>query len=101
MNLGAKEERLWKEYKAALTEKFGITSFHTLLHLSDTMFHRVACAINISDEARRHFVEKRQRVRYDWCMKRMPGLTFPYIKSLATEIVDQMFEHWDFKAQLQ
>merc|ERR1719450_1623022 len=53
------------------------------------------------EDDRRYLIDKRQRVRQDWSMKRTPGLTFLYIKGLATEIVEQMFEHWDFKAQLQ
>merc|ERR1712190_103240 len=65
------------------------------------MFERIASTINMKDEDRAYINEKRKRVRQNWSWMRTPGLTFPYIKSLATEIVEQMFEHWDFKAQLQ
>lgn len=101
MNLGAHEYKLWRDYKAPLAEKFGVTTFHTLLHVSDVMFQQVATAAAMRDDDRRYLMDKRQRLRQDWSMKRTPGLTFPHIKGLATEIVEQMFEHWDFKAQLQ
>merc|ERR1712190_656096 len=65
------------------------------------MFERIASTINMRDEDKRNMMDKRQRLRQEWSMKRMPGLTYPHIKGLATEIVEQMFEHWDFKAQLQ
>jgi len=37
----------------------------------------------------------------DRATRGQPGLTFSKLQGLATEIVDQMVEHWDFKAQLQ
>ncbi|CAK0791227.1 unnamed protein product [Prorocentrum cordatum] len=101
MNLGHREDGLWKDIKSNLCDKYGITSFHTLLHLSNPMFERVAAGINMKREDRQYLTDKRARMRQEWGMKRQPGLNFNHLKGLATEIVEQMFQHWDFKAQLQ
>jgi len=101
MNLSSRDQHLWREHKGQLCEKYGVTSFHTLLHISDVMFETVAKAVFMKEEDRRYLADKRHRCRQEWGAKRQPGLTFPLLQGLATEIVDQMFEHWDFKAQLQ
>jgi len=101
MNLGTGDDQLWRRIKSPLSEHYGVTSFHTLLHISDAMFDRITRGINMREEDRRYLATKRVKVRQEWSTQRQPGLTFSYLQGLATEIVDQMFEHWDFKAQLQ
>ncbi len=101
MNLGRLDERFWREAKDSLDAKFKITSFHTLMHLTDEMFERVAAAIKMREEDRKRLVARRLELRMLWGLQRKAGLTFTYLESLASDIVDQMFDHWDFRAQLQ
>lgn len=95
------EEEIWKQYSRPLQQNFGITTFHTLLHLSDGIFERVSRAVNMNEGDRSWMLEHRRKSRLDWSSKRQPGLTYSHFQGLASDIVDQMFEHWDFKAQLQ
>lgn len=101
MNLGSKNEAIWHQSKAALSEKFGITTFYTLLHVSNGMFDRIAAQIHMREGDQKYIREKREKFRQQWDAQRESGLTFSHLQSLATDIVDQMFEHWDFRAQLQ
>jgi len=101
MNLGTKDHQIWKEYKNAVLEKFGVTSFQTLLHVSDTMFDRIAHEVPLRGEDARYLSDKRARARRAWAKQRQFGFTFSRLQELANQIVDQMFEHWDFRAQLQ
>ncbi len=101
MNLGRVDERFWRETKDSLDAKFKITTFHTLMHLTNEMFERVAAAIKMREEDRKRLVARRRELRILWGFQRKAGLTFTYLESLASDIVDQMFDHWDFKAQLQ
>lgn len=100
MNLHKKEQELWKLYQEELG-RFAITTFHSLLHLSDGLFEQVCEAVKMQPEHRNHLVEKRRVQWAEWSTKRQQNLTFGHLQDMATQIVDQMFEHWDFKAQLQ
>mmetsp|Transcript_85870 Transcript_85870/g.243516 ORF Transcript_85870/g.243516 Transcript_85870/m.243516 type:complete len:1128 (-) Transcript_85870:541-3924(-) len=103
MNLGNNQQqrKIWQDYKGKLAEKYGITAFHTLLHLSDSMFDKVTTNIQLGEHDYRYLTGLRQKLQYEWNSKRQPGLTPSVLQELATSIVGQMFEHWDFKAQLQ
>lgn len=101
MNLGSRDSKIWDACKGLLVEKFGITSFHTLLHVSDGMFKKIAHAVEMRNDVRSALTERRARLRQEWAAKRQPGLTFAHLQELAAEIADQMFVHWDFKTQLK
>mmetsp|Transcript_97764 Transcript_97764/g.187421 ORF Transcript_97764/g.187421 Transcript_97764/m.187421 type:complete len:1145 (-) Transcript_97764:47-3481(-) len=102
MNLGNDwESRFWKQYTTQLSELYGIKTFYTLLHVSNDMFDNIAKGIKMSPVDYESFQKKRKQVRQIWESQRRPGLTFAQLQELATQIVDQMFEHWDFKSQLQ
>jgi len=101
MNIGLEHERLWREHRNSLADKFGITCFHTLLHVSDDMFENIVNAVKMPERDASNLRDYRKVARRNWAAKRQPGMTFSKLQSLATEIVDQMFQHWDFKAQLQ
>ena len=101
-NLAKREDRLWNQVlRAPLGQHYGITSFHTLLHLSSPMLDEVLDSCKISQEDRRH-IKAMKRVREgEWERTRQPRLTFQALQEVACEISDQMFDHWDFYAQLQ
>jgi len=101
MNLGTETKRVWREYKSQILSEFGIGCFHTLLHVSEPMFEKVVNAVSMSHGDASVFRECRKAAWRDWAAQGQTGLTFSKLQGLATEIVDQMFEHWDFKAQLQ
>jgi len=101
MNLGSRNARIWREMQSPLLQKYGVTAFHTLLHLSDALFDRVTKEVHMREDDRRYLIEKRKNCQALWDRQRESGLGFSKLQTIATEIVDQMFEHWDFRAQLQ
>jgi len=102
-NLSKHEDRLWNNVlRAPLAEHYGISTFHTLLHLSCPMLDEVLnCVRGLSDEDRRHIRGLKRSREGDWERTRQPRLTFQCLQELACEISDQMFDHWDFYAQMQ
>eukprot|EP00435_Cladocopium_sp_Y103_P061195 s321_g22.t2 len=102
-NLSKREDRLWNNVlRAPLLEHYGISTFHTLLHLSCPMLDEVLnCVRGLSDEDRRHIKGLKRSREGDWERTRQPRLTFQCLQELACEISDQMFDHWDFYAQMQ
>eukprot|EP00930_Biecheleria_cincta_P042859 TRINITY_DN29496_c0_g1_i1.p1 TRINITY_DN29496_c0_g1~~TRINITY_DN29496_c0_g1_i1.p1 ORF type:complete len:1155 (-),score=186.59 TRINITY_DN29496_c0_g1_i1:430-3831(-) len=100
-NLDKRDHMLFKNLQAPLKDQFGITIYHTLLHLSDGMFDKVAAAIKMCREDYKHFRGKRRALQTQWAKTRESGIGFEQVRRLAEDIVDQMFEHWDFRAQLQ
>ena len=101
MNLGERDQSIWRTYKGPLSDKYGVTSFHLLLHVSNDMFDKMAHHLPMREDDRLYMVQKRARARMQWSMQRHSDLTFSHLNSLATQIATQMFVHWDFKAQLQ
>eukprot|EP00811_Abedinium_folium_P001856 NODE_116_length_3618_cov_4.641936.p1 GENE.NODE_116_length_3618_cov_4.641936~~NODE_116_length_3618_cov_4.641936.p1 ORF type:complete len:1108 (-),score=300.21 NODE_116_length_3618_cov_4.641936:295-3426(-) len=101
MSLSLKDDHIWRFIDRSVKDHFGITSFHTLFHLSDSMFLHVINTIQIREGERRLLMERRTKMREIWEAKRRPGMNYAKLQRLAEEIVSQMFEHWDFRAQLQ
>ncbi|CAE8652402.1 unnamed protein product [Polarella glacialis] len=100
-NLDPREHRLFQDVLLPSMRDLGITSFQPLLQVSDLMFDKIASHIKMPAEDYKHLVMRRRRLQQSWAQTKETGLTYAYLKDLATEIVDQMFEHWDFKSQLQ
>eukprot|EP00408_Alexandrium_pacificum_P066979 CAMPEP_0171169204 /NCGR_PEP_ID=MMETSP0790-20130122/8095_1 /TAXON_ID=2925 /ORGANISM="Alexandrium catenella, Strain OF101" /LENGTH=1128 /DNA_ID=CAMNT_0011634047 /DNA_START=66 /DNA_END=3452 /DNA_ORIENTATION=+ len=101
MNLSRMDADVRRRYKELSQDHHGgITVFHALLHVSNEVFDRLTGAqgIDMKEADRVHLKEQRRKLRIECSIKRRPGIN---LQELATEIVDQMFEHWDFKAQLQ
>mmetsp|Transcript_129037 Transcript_129037/g.413425 ORF Transcript_129037/g.413425 Transcript_129037/m.413425 type:complete len:1143 (-) Transcript_129037:43-3471(-) len=102
MNLHTdRNQKFWKDYKQLLTDQYGITAFHTLLHISDDLLAQVEKRVRMRPDDLRYLHEYRSKERQTWALSRQSGMTYNYLEQLASEIADQMFEHWDFKAQLQ
>lgn len=100
-DLNPEELRFWRHYEQDLKEKYGIRDMQTLYHLSDDFFMALGKNVHMSPEAFRWALHRRQHVRAQLAAKRELGITFRKLKELATELVDQMFDHWDFKSQLE
>lgn len=100
-SLGKIDSDLWREIKEACMQYFKITSFNTLLYISDRLFAQVADTIQMREEARVRLSERRVYLRKIHGAQRQSGLTYQYLEGVANDIVDQMIEHWDFRAQLQ
>ncbi|CAJ1327972.1 unnamed protein product, partial [Effrenium voratum] len=102
-NLGKREHSLWRDcLKGPLGERYGISTWHTLMHLSYRKLDEVLdCCPDLGDEGRRHIKGIKRTLEGEWERSRRPGLTFRHLESLAQEIADQMSRHWDFRAQLQ
>eukprot|EP00408_Alexandrium_pacificum_P002508 CAMPEP_0171217462 /NCGR_PEP_ID=MMETSP0790-20130122/32698_1 /TAXON_ID=2925 /ORGANISM="Alexandrium catenella, Strain OF101" /LENGTH=94 /DNA_ID=CAMNT_0011683253 /DNA_START=69 /DNA_END=350 /DNA_ORIENTATION=- len=94
MNLNGRDVEIWRQYGGTLSKLYGITTFHTLLHVSDGMFDHLTRAqgIDMREDDRGHLKEQRRKLRIEWSTKRQPGIN---LQELAMQIVDQMFEHWD------
>lgn len=104
MNLGPRGERLWKQCHSSLSAKAGITTFQTLLHLSTEEFQKLANEIGLCDADKQTVLDKHNELRRRCEYERNKYGIFTSamaIEEMATQIVDQMFEHWDFRAQLQ
>ncbi|CAE7548796.1 unnamed protein product [Symbiodinium pilosum] len=103
-NLDKDCHRLWRDVlKHKLDEHWGITTWHTLMHLSDAMLDKVleCCSQQLGDRDRKLLKKSKRICEGDWERKRHPGLNFNRLGEIAADIVDHMFEHWDFSAQLQ
>jgi len=100
MNIG-QYKRIWNAYESALSSNFGVTTFHTLLHVSDGMFDRIASTVKMKEDDRKTLVDKRIKEREAWDANRQLGFAYEHLQCIASEVVDQMFEHWDFRSQLQ
>eukprot|EP00927_Polykrikos_kofoidii_P006037 TRINITY_DN12434_c0_g1_i6.p1 TRINITY_DN12434_c0_g1~~TRINITY_DN12434_c0_g1_i6.p1 ORF type:complete len:1128 (-),score=179.92 TRINITY_DN12434_c0_g1_i6:307-3690(-) len=101
MNVGFRCNTLWNKYRAALDDHFKIETFNVLLHISDAMFEQVARTVGFEDEHRRRLENLRRQARVSWCLQRQTGQSLHYMDRLAADVVDEMFDHWDFRAQLQ
>jgi len=91
---------IWERHMPRLKER-SITNAYTLLHLTDPMFGKITKEVGMSPDEISFLEAKRRECRQVWETQRKPGMTFEYLEDLAVDIVDQMFEHWDFPAQLQ
>jgi len=101
-NLGKREGRLWRDvFRTPVYEHYGISTFHTLLHLSDRMLDEVLSCVKGYHEEKRQLKGLKKARQGQWDRTRQPHLTFKRLQSLGCEISDQMFEHWDFHAQMQ
>jgi len=102
-DLGSQTSSLWwRELKDPLKKKFKITNFRTLLHMSQKMFDHVMHACNVRGEYRRHLVQMRQHNWMTWmACQRENTVTFEHLDSVSDDIVEEMCQHWDFKAQIQ
>lgn len=96
-----RSRRFWNQYKAQLQSLYGMTTFYTLLQVSDAMFEQVVREAKIDHDSARFVEDLRSKQKIAWAETRAPGLDVQKLNQLAKDIVDQMFEHWDFKAQLQ
>ena len=100
-NLGdAFFKSIWQRYSPRLKER-GITHAHTLLHFTELMFEQIATEVGMTSEETDYILAKRRTCRRTWESQRKPGISFTYLQDLASDIVDQMFSHWDFKAQIE
>lgn len=88
------EEGPWGRYKKALGGK-GVGSFEALMQLSDGFFEKVCTDVAMPF---RDFALLRERRRCEG--RQRPTASLGQLRDLASRIVDEMFEHWDFEAQV-
>lgn len=97
----ARYKDLWLMHKDALQQREGITSFQTLLHVSDELFEDIARRLRMCADDVDYLLKSRRRERDRWDAQRQSRFTFENLDSLAEEIADRMFTHWDFEGQLR
>ena len=98
-NLGKKEDRMWRELlRGPLEEHYGITSFHTLLHLSAPMLDEVLdCCPLLTDRDRRQIRALKHAREAEWERMRQPRLTYQALQAgccrrvCCTSIVELCF----------
>eukprot|EP00929_Paragymnodinium_shiwhaense_P122236 TRINITY_DN9485_c0_g1_i3.p1 TRINITY_DN9485_c0_g1~~TRINITY_DN9485_c0_g1_i3.p1 ORF type:complete len:840 (-),score=180.95 TRINITY_DN9485_c0_g1_i3:1539-4058(-) len=94
-------EHIEKELKSKPSKLFEVGSFHIFMQLSDAMFETVLKECKLDDRKRRALVEHRAAIKKHVCMYREPGMSYAKLQVMADDIIEQMFQHWDFRAQLQ
>ena len=92
--------RIWTVYKDVLKDTYGINIFQTMLHVSDQMFDEIRKEIKMKPAEVKLLQKERAEVRRWWEFQRDCAIEYERLHDLAKELSQQMFEHWDFRAQV-
>eukprot|EP00435_Cladocopium_sp_Y103_P015844 s3314_g3.t3 len=98
------ERNAWKSMEHPLGQTWGIRTPQQLFQLPQHMLEKVLDEtpnVTLDHRDRRRLIEMSRGYHRSWEVKRQPGMTFKYLQDLATEVADEMFERWDFDAQVK
>lgn len=98
------ERAAWRQMEHPLGERWGIRTPQQLFQLPKHMLEKVldnTPRVNLDPRDRKRIVEMSKFYHESWEVKRQPGMTFKYLQDLAMEVADDMFERWDFDAQVK